>query len=99
MQKTSTSSFPSVSTSTSTSKFSLSSHDEEEKDRNKIKDVTLEKIGYQTDNGAMYCFCPQKNCSKVLLHEKEYLDSIGIPIGYLSFQGAGTSSGRGKAAP
>ena len=99
MQKTSTSTFPSISTSTSTSKFSLSSHDEEEKDRSKIKDVTLEKIGYQTDNGAMYCFCPQKNCSKVLLHEKEYLDSIGIPIGYLSFQGAGTSSGRGKAAP
>ena len=27
------------------------------------------------------------------------MDSIGIPIGYLSFQGAGTSSGRGQAAP
>jgi len=65
----------------------------------KIRDVTLEKIGYQTDNGAMYCFCGQSNCSEVLLREKEYLDSIGIPIGYLSFQGAGTSSGRGKAAP
>jgi hypothetical protein len=99
MQKTSTSIFPSVSTSTPTSKLSLSSRDEEEKERNKIKDVTLEKIGYQTDNGAMYCFCQQKNCSEVLLHEKEYLDSIRIPIGYLSFQGAGTSSGRGKAAP
>ena len=66
---------------------------------NKVKDVTLERIGYQTDNGAMYCFCSHSNCSQVLLEEKAYLDSIGIPIGYLSFQGAGTSSGRGKAAP
>jgi hypothetical protein len=98
MRKTSISTFPSVSTSTPTSKFSLSSRDEKEKERNKIKDVTLEKIGYQTDNGAMYCFCTS-NCSEVLLHEKEYLDSSGIPIGYLSFQVAGTSSGRGKAAP
>ena len=65
----------------------------------KLRDVTLEKIGYQTDNGAMYCFCSQTNCSEVLLEEKAYLDSIGIPLGYLSFQGAGTSSGRGKAAP
>ncbi len=67
--------------------------------RPKLDDLTLEQIGYQTDNGAMYCFCDQSNCSEVLLEEKEYLDSIGIPIGYLSFQGAGTSSGRGKAAP
>lgn len=62
-------------------------------------DVTLEKIGYQTDNGAMYCFCKDSNCSKTLLQEKDYLESIDVPIGYLSFQGAGTSSGRGKAAP
>jgi hypothetical protein len=65
----------------------------------KVEDLTLERIGYQTDNGAMYCFCRDTNCSEVLLEEKNYLDSIGIPIGYLSFQGAGTSSGRGKAAP
>jgi hypothetical protein len=65
----------------------------------KLRDVTLERIGYQTDNGAMYCFCHQTNCSEVLLEEKAYLDSIGVPLGYLSFQGAGTSSGRGKAAP
>lgn len=64
-----------------------------------VKDVTLDKIGYQTDNGAMYCFCSSHNCSQILIEEKEYLDSIGIPIGYLSFQGAGTSSGRGTAAP
>jgi hypothetical protein len=65
----------------------------------KVRDVTLEKIGVQTDNGAFYCFCSASNCSDVLLKEKDYLDSIGIPIGYLSFQGAGTSSGRGTAAP
>lgn len=67
--------------------------------RSAVPDVTLEKIGYQTDNGAMYCFCTSNNCSRVLIEEKEYLELIGIPIGYLSFQGAGTSSGRGKAAP
>ncbi|KAG7340586.1 hypothetical protein IV203_024129 [Nitzschia inconspicua] len=65
----------------------------------KMSDVTLEKIGIQTDNGAFYCFCREQNCSNVLLQNKKYLDDIGIPVGYLSFQGAGTSSGRGKAAP
>ncbi len=66
--------------------------------RPKLQDLTLEKIGYQTDNGAMYCFCHQSNCSEVLLNEKEYLDSIEIPIAYLSFQGAWTS-GDGHEAP
>jgi hypothetical protein len=65
----------------------------------KLSDVTLEKIGYQTDNGAMYCFCKDTNCSQTLLEEIEYLKLLGIPMGYLSFQGAGASSGRGKAAP
>ena len=65
----------------------------------KLPDVTLEKIGYQTDNGAMYCFCSDENCSQTLLDEIEYLRNEGIPMGYLSFQGAGASSGRGKAAP
>jgi hypothetical protein len=69
-----------------------------------IPDVTLDKIGIQTDNGAYYCFCADsgdhhQNCSDVLLQNKQYLDSIDIPVGYVSFQGAGTSSGRGKAAP
>ena len=66
---------------------------------NKIDDVTLNKIGYQTDNGAYYCFCNEPNCSKTLINEINYLKSIGIPMGYLSFQGAGASSGRGTAAP
>ena len=65
----------------------------------KLPDITLEKIGYQTDNGAMYCFCSDENCSQTLLDEIEYLRNEGIPMGYLSFQGAGASSGRGKAAP
>lgn len=65
----------------------------------KLSDVTLEKIGYQTDNGAMYCFCKDKNCSHTLLQEIDYLRSLEVPMGYLSFQGSGTSSGRGTAAP
>jgi hypothetical protein len=32
----------------------------------KIDDITVSTIGYQTDNGATYCFC-QGNCSKTLL--------------------------------
>ena len=65
----------------------------------KISDVTLQKVGYQTDNGAMYCFCPDQNCSKTLIDEIESLRNSRIPMGYLSFQGAGASSGRGNAAP
>ena len=65
----------------------------------KNKDLTLSKIGYQTDNGAYYCFCREANCSDTLIREVGYLKSIGVNIGYVSFQGAGASSGRGKAAP
>lgn len=65
----------------------------------KIRDVTLQTLGYQTDNGAYYCFCNDSNCSQTLIDEIHYLKSISIPMGYLSFQGAGASSGRGTAAP
>ena len=65
----------------------------------KLPDVTLEKIGYQTDNGAMYCFCPDQNCSHTLLHVVHDLKEQGLSMGYLSFQGSGASSGRGSAAP
>jgi len=61
----------------------------------KIPDITLQKIGYQTDNGAMYCFC-QGNCTKTLLDEMDYLRSIGVPMGYLSFQGSGASKFEGS---
>jgi hypothetical protein len=65
-------------------------------------DITLTNIGYQTDNGAYYCFCRpdqapwnatgRSNCNLILLDELDYLESIGVPMGYLSFQGAGVSS-------
>jgi hypothetical protein len=32
----------------------------------KRSDVTLQKIGYQTDNGAAYCFCQDSNCSNTV---------------------------------
>ena len=66
---------------------------------NKLKDITLDNIGYQTDNGAMYCFCQDKNCSRTLINEIDSLADLSTPMGYLSFQGAGTSTGRGQAAP
>ena len=52
----------------------------------RMPDPTLEYLGYQTDNGAMYCFC-RGNCIDTLLDEKAYLDSIKVPIQYLSHQG------------
>jgi len=68
--------------------------------KKKIEDVTLQKVGYQTDNGAMYCFCKEKNCSDTLLSKmNELKEEEYSPMGYLSFQGAGASSGRGKGAP
>lgn len=48
-------------------------------------------------SGAFYCFCKDKNCSKTLIDVVDYLHSENIPMGYLSFQGAGASSGRGQA--
>jgi len=65
----------------------------------KVPDLTLKKVGYQTDNGAGYCFCEESNCSAVLINELQSLDQLGVPMGYISFQGAGASSGRGTAAP
>jgi hypothetical protein len=65
----------------------------------KLPDVTLTKIGYQTDNGAYYCFCNDTNCSQTLLNEVSYLRESGIELGYLSFQGAGASTGRREGAP
>ena len=58
----------------------------------KVADVTIEKVGYQTDNGAYYCFCREKNCSATLIDTLADLKNAGTPMGYLSFQGAGASS-------
>lgn len=65
----------------------------------KLDDITLQKIGYQTDNGSFYCFCHEQNCSETLLTVVESLQESQIQLGYLSFQGAGSSIGRGQAAP
>jgi len=62
----------------------------------KIEDLTLTHIGYQTDNGAQYCFC-RSDCNNVLLNVTSTLSKQGIQLGYLSFQGAGASSSNGKA--
>lgn len=65
----------------------------------KLTDPSLSAIGYQTDNGAQLCFgCPNQILDKCLLDEKAYLDSIKVPIQYLSFQNAWWKSG-GESAP
>jgi hypothetical protein len=64
----------------------------------KAPDVTLEKIGYQTDNGAYYVFC-SGNCSRRLLDTVGALKASGVPMGYLSFQGAGASHLDRRARP
>jgi hypothetical protein len=61
-----------------------------------MDDVTLRKIGYQTDNGAYFCFC-EGNCSDSLLKKVEELKQMQVPMGYLSFQGVGTSVGHDGA--
>jgi len=64
---------------------------------NRSADITVDKIGYQTDNGAMYCFCNHL-CDETLLNETDYLHSIGIDYGYMSFQGAWWKN-KGESAP
>ena len=65
----------------------------------KLTDMSLSTIGYQTDNGAQLCFgCPKQVLDECLLNEKAYLDSIKVPIQYLSFQNAWWQSG-GESAP
>ncbi|XP_065187908.1 uncharacterized protein LOC135818452 [Sycon ciliatum] len=66
-------------------KFMQSTHSQTGK-LERRQDLTLEYLGYQTDNGAMYCYC-YEGCVKKLLDVKAYLDSIGVPLGYLSHQG------------
>jgi hypothetical protein len=52
----------------------------------KVSDLSLTTLGYQTDNGAQLCFGCQGVLDACLLGEKAYLDSINVPIQYLSFQ-------------
>jgi hypothetical protein len=63
----------------------------------KLKDVTLSHVGYQTDNGAYYVFCTappgaDRNCSRSLLDTVALLREQRVPMGYVSYQGAGASS-------
>ena len=53
---------------------------------NRLDDTSLTTIGYTTDNGAQLCFGCQGPLDACLLEEKAYLDKIGMPHGYLSFQ-------------
>jgi hypothetical protein len=52
----------------------------------RIADITVEKLSYQTDNGAQYCFCSE-GCDTKLLSMESYLKSIDVPVAWLSFQG------------
>ena len=57
----------------------------------RVPDITLSHIGYQTDNGAYYVFC-RGHCSEKLITVVDTLKEKGVPMGYLSFQGSGASS-------
>jgi hypothetical protein len=48
--------------------------------------LSVSTLGYTTDNGAQLCFGCQGPLDACLLEEKAYLDKIGVPLGYLSFQ-------------
>lgn len=66
----------------------------------KIYDVTLDKIGYQTDNGAAYVFpntCGGGDCSAALVEKNRELRENGAPMSYLSYQGSGSSTSDGSA--
>jgi hypothetical protein len=53
----------------------------------KVPDVTLRRLGYSTDNGAMYCYCKQ-HCDTTLLAVKDAWDRDSIPMAYLTFEGS-----------
>jgi hypothetical protein len=53
----------------------------------RLADVTLRRLGYSTDNGAMYCYC-KAHCDTTLLAVKAAWDKAGIPMAYLTFEGS-----------
>jgi hypothetical protein len=56
--------------------------------RRTASDVTLQTLGYQTDNGGQYCYC-QENCDQALLDVLEHLiEHQKVPVRYLSYQNA-----------
>jgi hypothetical protein len=54
----------------------------------RVPDLTVDALGYQTDNGAQYCFGCGDGCDAVLLRELAHLGEIGVPVRYLSYQNA-----------
>ena len=65
----------------------------------RLDDLSLNTIGYQTDNGAQLCFGCQGPLDACLLEEKAYLDSVGMPIGYLPSGRATPRSTRSARSP
>eukprot|EP01060_Flectonema_neradi_P028341 TRINITY_DN3809_c0_g1_i3.p1 TRINITY_DN3809_c0_g1~~TRINITY_DN3809_c0_g1_i3.p1 ORF type:complete len:799 (+),score=172.91 TRINITY_DN3809_c0_g1_i3:63-2399(+) len=53
----------------------------------KIKDITIETLSYQTDNGAQYCYC-YSDCSNKLISTVNNLHKQKVPLGFVSYQGA-----------
>ena len=53
----------------------------------KVPDVTLQRLGYSTDNGAMYCYC-KEHCDTTLISVKDAWDTAEIPMAYLTFEGS-----------
>eukprot|EP00039_Didymoeca_costata_P006139 m.87745 g.87745 ORF g.87745 m.87745 type:complete len:734 (+) comp13128_c1_seq3:350-2551(+) len=50
------------------------------------KDITLQKLEYQTDNGAQYCFC-KEDCDKKIIDTVRVIEEQGVALGSVSFQG------------
>jgi len=48
--------------------------------KDKLWDLSLESLGYQTDNGGQLTFGCKGPKDQCLLNEKSYLDSVGVPI-------------------
>ena len=54
----------------------------------RMSDITIQTLGYQTDNGAQLCFCKYM-CDVVLLATlQELIQHQNVPVRYLSFQNA-----------
>ena len=52
----------------------------------RLPDPTLTGLSYQTDNGAMLCFC-KADCDRKLLAVTARLQAQGVPVRSMSFQG------------
>eukprot|EP01060_Flectonema_neradi_P028342 TRINITY_DN3809_c0_g1_i4.p1 TRINITY_DN3809_c0_g1~~TRINITY_DN3809_c0_g1_i4.p1 ORF type:complete len:713 (+),score=144.30 TRINITY_DN3809_c0_g1_i4:179-2317(+) len=54
---------------------------------NKMRDITIDTLSYQTDNGAQYCNC-HSDCSNKLISTVNNLHKQKVPLGFVSYQGA-----------